>query len=151
MIDNIFHDVTRLMLYLHEYIFCAMHQHFQHTTKLSNFYTNFDLYLVKQKNCKHCSIITEGINEEIWERMLSTRGTCDVTACTSKPPRTVNDMHRSSSSRWHGMGTLSTLLAQLLMDSTHKGPGPRLNIKTVLSTYGDFHVKDKTAVRTSYL
>ena len=25
------------------------------------------------------------------------------------------------------------------------------NIKTVLSTYGDFHVKDKTAVRTSYL
>ena len=31
------------------------------------------------------------------------------------------------------------------------GSGPRLNIKTVLSTYGDFHVKDKTAVRTSYL
>ena len=30
-------------------------------------------------------------------------------------------------------------------------PGPCLNIKTVLSTYGDFHVKDKTAVRTSYL
>ena len=29
--------------------------------------------------------------------------------------------------------------------------GPRLNIKTVLSTYGDLHVKDKTAVRTSYL
>ena len=25
--------------------------------------------------------------------------------------------------------------------------GPRLNIKTVLSTYGDFHVKDKTAVK----
>ena len=32
-----------------------------------------------------------------------------------------------------------------------KYAGPRLNIKTVLSTYGDFHVKDKTAVRTSYL
>ena len=32
-----------------------------------------------------------------------------------------------------------------------KNPGPRLNIKTVLSTYGDFHVKDKTAARTSYL
>ena len=32
-----------------------------------------------------------------------------------------------------------------------KDPGPRLNIKTVLTTYGDFHVKDKTAVRTSYL
>ena len=34
---------------------------------------------------------------------------------------------------------------------TPEQPGPRLNIKTVLSTYGDFHVKDKTAVRTSYL
>ena len=32
-----------------------------------------------------------------------------------------------------------------------KGAGPRLNIKTVLSTYGVFHIKDKTAVRTSYL
>ena len=40
---------------------------------------------------------------------------------------------------------------QCLVDSLHKRPGPRLNIKTVLSTYGDFHVKDKTAVRTSYL
>ena len=29
--------------------------------------------------------------------------------------------------------------------------GPRLNIKTVLTTYGDFHVKDKKAVRTCYL
>ena len=33
----------------------------------------------------------------------------------------------------------------------HVEPGPRLNKKTVLSTYGDFHVKDKTAIRTSYL
>ena len=32
-----------------------------------------------------------------------------------------------------------------------KNTGPRLNIKTVLFTCGDFHVKDKTAVRTSYL
>ena len=35
--------------------------------------------------------------------------------------------------------------------STQPSAGPCLNIKTVLSTYGDFHVKDKTAVRTSYL
>ena len=35
--------------------------------------------------------------------------------------------------------------------SAIKHRGPRLNIKTVLSTYGDFHVKDNTAVRTSYL
>ena len=40
----------------------------------------------------------------------------------------------------------NTLMWQVSMTS-----GPRLNIKTVLSTYGDFHVKDKTAVRTSYL
>ena len=32
-----------------------------------------------------------------------------------------------------------------------RNPGPRLNIKTVLSRYGDSYVKDKTAVRTSYL
>ena len=39
----------------------------------------------------------------------------------------------------------------ILLILTFKPPGPRLNIKTVLSAYGDFHVKDKTAVRTSYL
>ena len=38
-----------------------------------------------------------------------------------------------------------------MSQSEKRAPGPRLNIKTVLSTYGDFHVKDKTAVRTSYL
>ena len=39
------------------------------------------------------------------------------------------------------------------MHTTYSGrrTGPCLNIKTVLSTYGDFHVKDKTAVRTCYL
>ena len=42
---------------------------------------------------------------------------------------------------WHG----------LRQQCACRRPGPRLNIKTVLSTYGDFHVKDKTAVRTSYL
>ena len=36
-------------------------------------------------------------------------------------------------------------------DLANKEPGPHLNIKTVLSKYGDFHVKDKTAIRTSYL
>ena len=39
----------------------------------------------------------------------------------------------------------------LMMLWRRKKSGPRLNIKTVLSTYGNFHVKDKTAVRTSYL
>ena len=48
-------------------------------------------------------------------------------------------------------GLLKWAIKQLLFLSTSLPPGPRLNIKTVLSTYGDFHVKDKTAVRTSYL
>ena len=30
-------------------------------------------------------------------------------------------------------------------------PGPRLNINTVFPRYGDYHVKDKTVVRPSYL
>ena len=47
-------------------------------------------------------------------------------------------------------GSMPSLI-KVLTDSARRYPGPRLNIKTVLSTYGDFHVKDKTAVRTSYL
>ena len=42
-------------------------------------------------------------------------------------------------------------LGYTVLYTPYKHSGPRLNIKTVLSTYGDFHVKDKTAVRTSYL
>ena len=41
------------------------------------------------------------------------------------------------------------MLSALLVLCEKNPPGPRLNIKTVLSTYGDF--QDKTAVRTSYL
>ena len=43
------------------------------------------------------------------------------------------------------------LCCELCIGGGTQTTGPRLNIKTVLSTYGDFHVKDKTAVRTSYL
>ena len=46
---------------------------------------------------------------------------------------------------------IKTALPELVRWIHRSLPGPRLNIKTVLSTYGDFHVKDKTAVRTSYL
>ena len=42
-----------------------------------------------------------------------------------------------------------TFLSRIHHDQSTSGP--RLNIKTVLSMYGDFHVKDKTAVRTSLL
>ena len=48
-------------------------------------------------------------------------------------------------------GLMTCVVGKELRVFTTKPPGPRLNIKTVLSTYGDFHVKDKTAVRTSYL
>ena len=49
------------------------------------------------------------------------------------------------------MAILSTWSAIMRTRISEVDSGPRLNIKTVLSTYGDFHVKDKTAVRTSYL
>ena len=47
------------------------------------------------------------------------------------------------------IGIVVTVVAIIVL--LKSSSGPRLNIKTVLSTYGDFHVKDKTAVRTSYL
>ena len=50
------------------------------------------------------------------------------------------------------MKTFRNIFIPTMISSAYgQRPGPRLNIKTVLSTYGDFHVKDKTAVRTSYL
>ena len=42
-------------------------------------------------------------------------------------------------------------LPQCLIAAITQGSGPRLNIKDRLSRYGDSHVKDKTAGRTSYL
>ena len=48
---------------------------------------------------------------------------------------------------WHNLSDMRAWIWNYILKSS----GPRLNIKTVLSTYGDFHVKDKTAVRTSYL
>ena len=54
--------------------------------------------------------------------------------------------------RWHiGTDEHQNSLYGVCIHVSGHSPGPRLNIKTVLSTYGDFHVKDKTAVRTSYL
>ena len=78
---------------------------------------------------------------------------------------THNSVSGISSSNWHiGSSVLwhadynvfrhSTGISAHLSNrdfAAQSDPGPRLNIKTVLSTYGDFHVKDKTAVRTSYL
>ena len=57
-------------------------------------------------------------------------------------------------SRVWGLSLPSTYISvsDLFVDTKIlKEPGPRLNIKTVLSMYGDFHVKDKTAAMTSYL
>ena len=51
---------------------------------------------------------------------------------------------------WPGKSKVN-VMGKVDIEGHNMGPGPRLNIKTVLSTYGDFHVKDKTAVRTSYL
>ena len=57
---------------------------------------------------------------------------------------------------WNGVGlgggcVLGWVVWVMGVGQAARRPGPRLHIKTVLSTYGDFHVKDKTAVRTSYL
>ena len=51
----------------------------------------------------------------------------------------------------HQEAVLSILIDTGAKSNLISVSGPRLNIKTVLSTYGDYHVKDKTAVRTSYL
>ena len=58
----------------------------------------------------------------------------------NKKDAVVRERDRSIPKSWHSTSPPSPA-----------APEPRLNIKTVLSTYGDFHVKDKTAVRTSYL
>ena len=52
---------------------------------------------------------------------------------------------------FHRIGGHEIWITWLDFDVFCSGTGPRLNIKTVLSTFGDFHVKDKTAVGTSYL
>ena len=59
--------------------------------------------------------------------------------------------YSSSSSRRDRNINLHTVNNVTFAVASAWDPGPHLNIKTVLSTYGDFHVKDKTAVRTSYL
>ena len=57
----------------------------------------------------------------------------------------------ATATKYQRMGIYQHATSFVCMINALKTTGPRLNIKTVLSTYGDFHVKDKTAVRTSYL
>ena len=66
---------------------------------------------------------------------------------------TSHERHGVSNHPWFNsfFNNLFNLTRKASNVRTITSPGPRLNIKTVLSTYGDFHVKDKTAVRTSYL
>ena len=60
---------------------------------------------------------------------------------------------QNNDKRWHFDQAVNSGVMKGTPEHAFTGelPGPRLNIKTVLSTYGDFHVKDKTAVRTSYI
>ena len=51
----------------------------------------------------------------------------------------------------HSPEALEAVVVTYSISRIQQAPEPRLNIKTVLSTYGDFHVKDKTAAMTSYL
>ena len=80
-----------------------------------------------------------------------------------KPPNLSLLVSKNCSKYWYWTGFEWDLTSfdcrKIILDpfepkpgqNKENSPGPRLNIKTVLSTYGDFHVKDKTAVRTSYL
>ena len=75
-----------------------------------------------------------------------------VVVSPQHPAGTLSLHHLNARDICLGVGvphTWSTL--QFGSDVTLISSGSRLNIKTVLSTYGNFHVKDKTAVRTSYL
>ena len=56
----------------------------------------------------------------------------------------ISDVHKP-------LFEIKHLLRTVLLTGFQKSPGPRLNIKTVLSRYGYSYVEDKTAVRTSYL
>ena len=101
--------------------------------------------------------------QRAWTVLCSMKHTLDVVRVGAWNSLSVGTLHRwrshshRSSVSWGGHTH-----ALYRWDKGHKlhvfhfiqsrcSPGPRLNIKTVLSMYGDFHVKDKTAVRTSYL
>ena len=70
---------------------------------------------------------------------------CDLIGWDYLKPHNQRIFHSTALSFEYKENILTTLKTFIY------GWRPRLNIKTVLSTYGDFHVKDKTAVRTSYL
>ena len=63
----------------------------------------------------------------------------------------VNFVMTTNLALWPHLGFRKAFCYRAYHGTINGNTGPRLNIKTVLSTYGDFHVKDKTAVRTSYL
>ena len=79
-------------------------------------------------------VLVEQTCQAIYKMILMKQNVCnDTTQSSSKAPKSVRE-------------------TAIIASSNNKEVSrARLNIKTVLSTYGDFHVKDKTAVRTSYL
>ena len=95
-------------------------------------WTNAGILLIRQTRNKLQWNVDQNsnifIHENAFESVL-----CEMASILSRP-QCVNGL--LSPDRHNAMSSLT---------------GPRLNIKTVLSMYGDFHVKDKTAVRTSYL
>ena len=77
------------------------------------------------------------------------RNSCVLNGCLTKMSRLAS---LSVISQWpHSASSTAPPTIVPLRTLQVRRSGPRLNIKTVLSTYGDFHVNDKTAVRTSYL
>ena len=96
-----------------------------------------ELSVLNKKNCcrSHSRVYVSDINKH--KAVCATVGKSKCETCIV----------------WYNASLCSILLQLCIfaLPSSSLLAGPRLNIKTVLSTYGDFHVKDKTAVRTSYL
>ena len=81
----------------------------------------------------------------------------DIFILNQGPASCVSCYHSTSTDFLSGFPFLYTGMAMVSINNpmfkhdSGTESGPRLNIKTVLSKYGYFHVKDKTAGRTSYL
>ena len=63
----------------------------------------------------------------------------------------IGEMIKSAKYYWKpwGQRNFENIMSNFAVNTVTAGP--RLNIKDRLSRYGDSHVKDKTAGRTSYL
>ena len=112
-----------------------------------------DIWVITRN--KHCIVYIIGLFVSAWTRKTLHSVGCDIIVLLkhqwSKDVGEILHTRAWECILYYSCPKPCAGLAYLFAYSRYQVPGPRLNIKTVLSTYGDFHVKDKTAVRTSYL